>query len=30
MEFGVAIGLGLWFAAMGVVATIRIHKDFKE
>ena len=30
MEFGVAIGLGVWFMAMGIVATIRIYKDFKN
>lgn len=29
MEFAVAIGLGLWFVAMGLLATVRIHKDFK-
>ena len=30
MEFGVAIGLGLWFMVMGIAATIRINKDFKN
>ncbi len=30
MEFGVAIGLGIWFAAMGIAATIRIYRDFKN
>lgn len=30
MELGVAIGLGLWFVMMGVAATVRVFKDFKE
>lgn len=30
MELTVAIGLGLWFVVMGVAATVRIFKDFKE
>ena len=30
MELGVAIGLGLWFVAMSVAATIRVFKDFKS
>ena len=30
MELTVAIGLGLWFVVMGVAATIRVFKDFKE
>ena len=30
MELGVAIGLGLWFVAMGIATTIRVFKDFKE
>lgn len=30
MELGVAIGLGVWFGLMGVVATVRIFKDFKN
>lgn len=30
MEFAVAIGLGLWFVAMGVAATIRVYKDYDE
>ena len=30
MELAVAIGLGAWFVAMGVAATVRIFKDFKE
>lgn len=29
MELGVAIGLGLWFVAIGVAATVRVFKDFK-
>ena len=29
MELGVAIGLGLWFVAMGVAATIRFFRDYK-
>ena len=30
MELGVAIGLGLWFMAMGAAATVRVFKDFKD
>ncbi len=30
MEFAVAIGLGLWFVVMGIAATARIFKDFKD
>lgn len=30
MELGVAIGLGLWFVVMGVAATMRVFKDYKD
>lgn len=30
MELGVAIGLGLWFVVMGVAATLRVFKDYKD
>lgn len=30
MELAVAIGLGLWFMVMGVAATARVFKDFKD
>jgi len=30
MELGVAIGLGFWFVAMGIAATVRVFKDFKK
>lgn len=30
MEFGVAIGLGIWFAMIGIVAMVRVFKDYKE
>ena len=30
MELAVAIGLGLWFVVMGVAATVRVFKDFKD
>ena len=30
MELGIAIGLGLWFVAMGIAATVRVFKDFRE
>ena len=30
MELAVAIGLGLWFVVMGVAATVRAFKDFKD
>lgn len=30
MELWVAIGLGLWFAVIGIAATIRVFKDFKD
>lgn len=30
MEICVAIGLGLWFVIMGIVATIRVFKDYKD
>ena len=30
MELAVAIGLGLWFVVMGVTATVRVFKDFKD
>ena len=30
MELAVAIGLGAWFVAMGVAATVRVFKDFKD
>lgn len=30
MELVVAIGLGLWFAAISIAATVRIFKDFKK
>ena len=29
MELGIAIGLGLWLAFMGMAATIRVYRDFK-
>ena len=29
MELGIAIGLGLWFVVMGIVATVRVFKDYK-
>ena len=29
MELAVAIGLGLWFVFNGVIATLRVFKDFK-
>lgn len=30
MEVGIAVGLGLWFVVMGIAATIRVFKDFKD
>lgn len=30
MEFGIAIGLGLWFVVVGIAATARVFKDFKD
>ena len=30
MELAVAIGLGIWFVFMGIVATVRVFKDFKD
>ena len=30
MELGAAIGLGIWFVFMGIVATLRVFKDFKN
>lgn len=30
MELLVAIGLGAWFVAMGIAATVRVFKDFKD
>lgn len=30
MELAVAIGLGLWFVIMGVIATVKVFKDFRE
>ena len=30
MELGVAIGLGLWFVVMGIAATLRVFKDYKD
>lgn len=30
MELGVAIGLGLWFVVMGIAATVRVFKDYKD
>lgn len=30
MEWGIAIGLGLWFSFIGLIATLRIDKDFKK
>lgn len=30
MELGVAIGLGIWFVVMGIAATVRVSKDYKE
>lgn len=30
MELAVAIGLGAWFVVMGVAATVRVFKDFKD
>ena len=28
MELGIAIGLGVWFVAISVAATVRVFKDF--
>ena len=30
MELIIAVGLGLWVIAMGVAATIRVFKDYKD
>ncbi len=30
MELGVAIALGLWFIVMGIAATVRVFKDYKD
>lgn len=30
MELAVAFGLGFWFVVMGVAATVRVFKDFKD
>lgn len=30
MELGVAIVLGLWFVVMGIAATMRVFKDYKD
>ncbi len=30
MEFGVAIGLAVWFMIMGTAVTVRVYKDFKK
>lgn len=30
MELAVAIGLGLWFVVMGIAATVRVYKDYKN
>ncbi len=30
MEFGVAIGLAVWFMIMGIAVTLRVNKDFKK
>ena len=29
MEFGVAIGLGIWFVVIGIAAIIRVFKDYR-
>ena len=30
MELGIAIGLGVWFVAISIAATIRVFKDFSR
>lgn len=30
MEWIIAIGLGVWVVAMGVAATVRVYKDYKD
>ena len=30
MELAISIGLGVWLVFMGIVATIRVFKDFKD
>ena len=29
MEFGVAIGLGIWFVVIGIAAIVRVFKDYR-